>query len=72
MNEAIEGLNGVTGIADDVLVYGCGETVVEAEQDHDQNLRTLLDKSRSVGIQWSSKKFTFRVLEVTYVGHKVT
>ena len=30
MNEAILGLKGVTSIADNVLIYGCGETVEEA------------------------------------------
>ena len=56
MNEAILGLKGVTSIADDVLIYGCGETVEEAQRDHDENLIALLDKSRKVGLQWNSKK----------------
>ena len=35
-SEVIEGLDGVANIADDTLVYGCGETIEEAEKDHDR------------------------------------
>ena len=42
MNEAIEGLCGVEVIADDFLVCGFGDTVLEAIKDHDQNLTAFL------------------------------
>ena len=34
-HEALEGLNGVVNKADDILVFGSGETIKEAERDHD-------------------------------------
>lgn len=37
MHEAIEGLQGVEVIADDILVCGFGDTVNEAVEDHDKN-----------------------------------
>ena len=35
-HELFEGLPGVTVIADDILVYGSGDTVENAAADHDQ------------------------------------
>ena len=35
---SLDGLNRVINIADDICVYGCGDTKEEADIDHDQNL----------------------------------
>ena len=40
MHDALRGLSGVEVIADDTLVYGCGDTLHEAIKDHDANLET--------------------------------
>ena len=40
-NEALVGLNGVICIADDLVVYGRGNTREEADADHEQNLLAL-------------------------------
>ena len=48
LHQALEGLLGVVFIADDILVYGDGDTLEEATLDHDLNLASLLDsKSQS-------------------------
>ena len=39
-HEFLDGLNGVINIADDICVYGCGDTKEEADIDHDRNLRS--------------------------------
>ena len=36
--EFLEELNGVINIADDICIFGCCETVKEANEDHDRNL----------------------------------
>ena len=41
--EVIEGLEGVTNVANDILIYGCGDTQEEADKDHDKNLIDLLE-----------------------------
>ena len=41
MHTALQGLHGVEVIADDILVYGCGETEEESQKDHDANLQQL-------------------------------
>ena len=40
--EAIEGLKGVINIADDILIFGRGESYDEAAKEHDANLIALL------------------------------
>ena len=41
-HEVLENLNGVEVIADDILVYGRGETYEKALADRDKNLEALL------------------------------
>lgn len=41
-DQVLEGLKGVRSVADDILVYGEGKTIQEAERDHDQNVRSLM------------------------------
>jgi len=44
MTECLEGLEGIAVVADDILVYGNGNTDEEAFENHDQNLKNLLDR----------------------------
>ena len=53
IHATLEGLPGVAAIADDILVYGCGETTEEAEKDHDRNLIGLLDRCRERNLHLS-------------------
>ena len=53
-------------IVDDILVYG-----KDVEQ-HDHNLRLVLDRAREVNLKLNPSKCRFRVPEVTYVGHVFT
>ncbi len=46
LNQALEGLQGIHIIADDVLITGEGETVEMAYKDHDRKLRLFLDRCR--------------------------
>jgi len=42
MHEIIEGLPGTEVIFDDFLIIGCGDTIEQAVQDHDQNQTQFL------------------------------
>ena len=42
MHQALEDLEGIAVIADDILVYGNGKNNEEACKHHDQNLKALL------------------------------
>ena len=69
LTEQLEGLPGITMIAEDVLVYGQGDTEEEALADHDRNLELLLWRAEERGIRMNEGKFKYRLPEVTYAGH---
>ena len=64
VNEIIEGLEGVTAIADDLLVTGAGNTHEEALADHDRNLIALLQRCRERNFKLNKDKFVFKQTEV--------
>ena len=44
LNEALEELSGVKAVADDILLWGTGNTDSEASRDHDVKLCLLLNQ----------------------------
>ena len=44
LEQALEGLEGVKPIFDDILIFGVGETQAEALADHDAKLRALFER----------------------------
>ena len=65
----VQDLPGVEVIADDILIYGCGSTKEKYMQDHDANLRRLLERAREQNLK---KKVKLRLNKVAYVGHLLT
>ena len=49
MHEIREGLPGIEVIADDFLVIGAGETMAEAQRNHDENLKKFLQRAKEKG-----------------------
>ena len=72
LDDALEGLRGVKTIADDILVYGEGETHQEAERDHDENLRALMTRCREKQVKLNRQKLKFKQTEVSFMGHLIT
>ena len=64
LDQALEGLDGVIGVTDDVIVHG------EDMEQHDKNLKALLERCRKVGIRLN--KEDLRKSEITFLGHKIT
>ena len=62
-HEFLDGLNGVINIADDICVYGCGETKEEADIDHDRNLTHLREKCNEHDLQLSARKIQFKSIQ---------
>ena len=60
MNEMIEGLEGVKVIVDDLLIFGQGENMSEAVNDHDKNLVALLDRLTEKNIKLNESKIRFK------------
>ena len=72
VNQALEGLDGVLDIVDDILIYGKGSTEEEANADHDRNLEALLQRCRERGIALNKDKLCLRRNEVPFMGHVLT
>ena len=53
-------------IVDDILIWG--STI----EEHDANLRKVLDRAREIGLKLNMKKCKFRARQVTFVGHLFT
>ena len=66
-HELLDG--GVINIADDICVYGCGDTREEADIAH---LMQLLDKCSEYDLHLSTKKLQFKSSSVTFMGYKLT
>ena len=72
LNLALEGLQGVRAIADDILVYGVGDSHADAIKDHDEKLLYLLQRCREAGLRLNLEKMKLRQTEVKYMGHVFT
>ena len=57
------GLPGVTGIADDMVVYGT------TESEHDWNLINFCETTRKNGLRLNKSKIQFKKKEVSFFGH---
>ncbi|XP_041362042.1 uncharacterized protein K02A2.6-like [Gigantopelta aegis] len=66
LQEALEGLEGVAVVTDDILLYALDEA------DHDRKLVLLLRRCQEKGIRLNKDKMKFKQTEVKYVGHTLT
>ena len=66
LDTALEGLPGVTGIADDNFVYG------STEKEHDENLLRLMERAREKGIKFNANKLQLKCDEASFFGHTWT
>ena len=64
LSTALEGLKGVSVVADDILIYGQDRT------EHDENLRKFL--KRASELKLNKKKCRFHMTELPYIGHVLT
>ena len=72
IHEAIDGLSGVVGIADDLVVYGLGETQEEAEMNHDKNLCALMERAKERQLKLNPDKIQFKLKRISFMGFKIT
>ena len=63
---ALEGLEGIQCVADDVIVYG------RDEDDHNCKLRSLLERCEQHGIKLNPDKCKFNVTQIKFLGHIVS
>jgi len=72
LEENLERLQGVKAVADDILVYGTGDTQEEALKDHDRKLEALLHRCQERGIKLNKNKLRLRLPEVRYMGFLIS
>lgn len=60
MEEALEGLDGIKPIHDDILIYGCGDNDKEAHDDHDRKLEAWLQRCLEKTLNWKRRKWNWR------------
>jgi len=58
-----EGINRCKSTTDDMLVWG------SSKEEHDQNLRKVLEHTREAGIKCNAEKWVFGATKVSYFGH---
>jgi len=69
LHHALENLEGVLCIADDILVCGKGQNDNEATSNHDENLEKLLRGCLDYGIVLNADKMKLHQKEVPYMGN---
>ncbi|XP_053403100.1 uncharacterized protein K02A2.6-like [Mercenaria mercenaria] len=72
LEQNLTGLSGIKAIADDIIIYGKGETYEEALRDHDNNMQKLLERCQERGIKLNRDKFQLHKTEMQFVGHLLT
>ena len=72
LEREIENLPGVRTVADDIIIYGEGDTIEAATIDHDRKLKAFLDRCRERNIKINKDKFMLKVTEMPYIGHLLT
>jgi hypothetical protein len=66
---ALEVLEGVICIADDILVFGEGDDYKQAEKDHDRRLIALMERCIQQNIKLNAGKLQFKLKEVKFMGN---
>lgn len=72
LHEIVNGLEGIEVIADDILVFGKGDTIEEATVDHNTNLKNLLSRLRKHNVKLNPDKTKLFVKQVPFYGHMLT
>ncbi|XP_011674436.2 uncharacterized protein K02A2.6-like [Strongylocentrotus purpuratus] len=66
LHQALDGLDGVRCVADDIIIWG------SSEREHDDRLESLLKRCQELGIVLNAEKCQFKVTELTFLGHVVS
>ena len=72
IDQALQGLPGSFAVHDDFIVWGKGATDKEASEDHDRNLKKLLERCREKGIKLNPEKTEYKKTEIAYLGHIIS
>ena len=65
----LHGINGALNIADNILVYGRGETLAQATEDHDRALLETFRMFQRTGYTLNRRKCIFRATRTKFFGY---
>lgn len=65
-------MTGVFSVVDDIIIAGCGENEVEAEQDHVLKLRKVLERCEERHIILNKEKPEIGLKEISFHGHVIS
>jgi len=72
MHEALESLQDVYCVADDILVVPRGDPVEEANRNHDLNVLALMKSARDKNLKFNPQKIQFKLSKITIMGHVIS
>jgi hypothetical protein len=65
----LQGIRGALNIADDILLWGCGDTPQEIQEDHDHALCSVFEMFRRKGLTINRKKSIFNATSTKFFGY---
>ena len=71
LDEALEGVEGVFSVIDDVVIAGCGQTMDEAQVDNQQKLTETLNRYAEKNIVLHEDKQQTGLAEIAFHGHRI-
>ena len=73
LHQNLEGLPGIFTVADDILITDQGDTVQDADEDHDRNVAMFFRHcSGDQNIKLKKEKFKYKCERVQFIGHCLT
>ena len=72
IHEVLNGLRDVFCIADDILVFGQGNTKEEADRNHDENIMALTQRVAEKNLKLNPKKIQFKLQKITFMGSVIS
>ena len=72
LQAVMHGLSGVVVVADDILIFGKGQTMEEARSDHNKVLLKVFQKLRQSNLKLNKEKMRLYFSELLYIGHHIS
>ena len=65
----LQGIPCAINIADNIMVFGCGDSLEEAQKDHDKTLKDVFEMFRRTGMTINKKKCVFNATRTKFFGY---
>ena len=72
LTTSIEGLEGITNVADYILVFGEDATYEETERDQDRGFVALMERSINKNFKLNPDELKFKMTELLFMGHVIS